>query len=159
MPETSERTALLDLYTTQERDGLDPFLAELYPHYLPSPRYLGTAGSCPNGGPGILYGPWDWEADWCVTLVRVVEWGSPTIPAPTALYRLFDKTGSLLYVGISLSPAQRWVHHSEHKAWWPQVARIEFDWCASRDEALRIEAEAIRAERPRHNVQHNSAAA
>jgi hypothetical protein len=159
MPEPSGRTALEALYATRESDGLQQFLADLYPHYLPSLRYLGTAGSCPNGGPGILYGPWDWEADWCVTLVRVVEWGSPTTPVPTTLYRLFDKKGSLLYVGISLSPAQRWVHHSEHKDWWPQVARIEFDWLASRVEALRAEAEAIRAERPIHNVQHNSTAA
>lgn len=155
MDRPPQRVALRDLYSTQEADGLPPYLASLYPHYLPSQRYLGTAGSCPHGGPGVFYGPWDWEADWCVTLVRFVNWGTPEAPVPTALYRLFDRAGALLYVGISLAPPQRWVHHSEHKAWWPQVARIEFDWHASRDQALLAEAAAIKAERPRYNVQHN----
>jgi excinuclease UvrABC nuclease subunit len=88
-------------------------------------------------------------------LVRVVEWGTPRTPVATALYRLFDRVGTLLYIGISGSPEQRWMHHSEHKAWWSEVARIEFEWRASRDEALQLEAESIRTEMPLHNVHHN----
>lgn len=155
MPKSPERTALYRLYSTNEYQDLPPFLADLYPHYLPSLRYLGTAGSCPNGGPGISYSPWDWEADWCVTFVRVIRWGAPEAPVRTALYRLFDNSGALLYIGVSVSPEQRWMHHAEHKTWWPEVAQINFEWHPTRNEALRREADAIRHERPRYNVQHN----
>lgn len=155
MPEQAERTALLDLYSTQESKGLHLFLDELYPKFLSAYHHLGTAGSCPNGGPGILYGMWDFECDGGSTLVRVVKWGIPETPVRTALYRLFDRTGALLYIGVSTSPEGRWLHHSENKSWWPEVTRIEFAWHHTRDEALRREAESIRAETPRYNIQHN----
>jgi hypothetical protein len=83
------------------------------------------------------------------------KWVAEEPPTRTALYRAFDSTGTLLYVGISGSPEKRWVHHSENKAWWPEVARVEVAWHDSRAEALWHESEAIRAEKPRHNIQHN----
>lgn len=155
MPESPERTALLDLYSTQEPEGLPPFLEELYPKFLSAFHHLGSADSCPNGGPGITYGMWDFECDGGSSLVRAVKWGVPETPVRTALYRLFDSSGTLLYVGVSVSPEQRWLHHAEHKSWWPKVTRIEFAWHPTRAEALRREADAIRTEKPRYNVQHN----
>jgi hypothetical protein len=41
----------------------------------------------------------------------------------TALYRLYDETGQLLYVGITTYPPKRFVEHERDKPWWPQVAR------------------------------------
>lgn len=155
MPASPERTALFDLYSTAESSGLPIFLDELYPRFLPTYHHLGYADSCPNGGPRIFYGAWDFECDGGETLVRAVEWGAPQTPVRTALYRLFDNRGALLYIGVSVSPEQRWMHHAEHKTWWPKVARIEFTWHPTRDEALRREMDAIRQERPRYNVQHN----
>lgn len=72
----------------------------------------------------------------------------------TALYRLYAADGALLYIGITQDLDERWRQHSSRKEWWPQVARRAVSWCVSRSEALRLEAEAIKAEHPLHNVVH-----
>ncbi|MFD5579017.1 GIY-YIG nuclease family protein [Streptomyces pseudogriseolus] len=77
----------------------------------------------------------------------------------TALYRLRDGDGALLYVGISSKPPQRWGQHAADKEWWLDVATLSMEWFESRTDALEAEAEAIRAEQPRHNIQHNKVAA
>jgi predicted GIY-YIG superfamily endonuclease len=155
MPAQPERTALHRLYSTQESDGIPPLLDDLYPKYLSAFRYLGTAGSCPHGGPGLSYGPWDFECDGGTTLVRVVEWGAPQTPIRTALYRLRDPHGTLLYVGIAENPERRRKEHASNKPWWPQVAEQSVEWFPTRGLALAAEANAIRAERPLYNLQHN----
>lgn len=78
---------------------------------------------------------------------------------PTALYRLRDSHGDLLYVGISATPPQRWAKHAAEKEWWPEVADLSLEWFGSKTAALAMEAHAIRTEKPRHNVTHNQAAA
>ncbi|MEU1663602.1 GIY-YIG nuclease family protein [Streptomyces sparsogenes] len=150
-----EPTALYRLYTTQEPEGLPSFLDELYPKYLSAFHHLGTADSCPDGGPGITYGMWDFECDGGTTLVRVVEWGRPRTPVPTALYRLRNQDGELLYVGITDNPERRWKDHAKDKTWWPEVASRSIEWFPNRGHALAAEGKAIRSERPRHNIQHN----
>ncbi|MFJ8852345.1 GIY-YIG nuclease family protein [Streptomyces sp. NPDC102437] len=72
----------------------------------------------------------------------------------TAVYRCFAETGTLLYVGVAEDFGKRWREHAGLKPWWPEVARQTVDWYDSRDEALRVEKEAIQAERPAHNVVH-----
>lgn len=80
----------------------------------------------------------------------------PTRPAPghVALYRFFDADGALLYVGICDEPVKRWYSHAD-KWWWPQVERFHVLWLPSRNEALARETEAIRTEKPLHNVVFN----
>jgi hypothetical protein len=70
----------------------------------------------------------------------------------TALYRIYDDAGVLLYVGISGRPWARLSEHRRSSDWYdgPEVVRIEY--FPSRPEALKAEAEAIRGEAPRHNV-------
>ena len=155
MPEQPERTALFRMYSTQRAVGLPPFLDELYPEFMSVFHHLGDAGSCPHGGPGISYGAWDFECDGGTTLVRVIKWGSPQTPVRTALYRLFDSRGDLLYIGIAADPERRQKEHAGNKAWWPQVAVHSVEWHDTRDLALAAEARAIQAERPRYNRQHN----
>lgn len=75
----------------------------------------------------------------------------------TAVYRLHDTEGHLLYVGISAKPPRRWVQHASAKPWWPQVAALYLEWCDSRTEARAVEADAIRTQRPVHNIVHNRA--
>jgi len=152
MPEAPERTALYDLYTTREDEGLPFFLDELYPQFLSTFHHLGTAGSCPDGGPGVFYGMWDFED---AELVRVIKWGAPQAPVATALYRLRDHEGELLYVGITDDLERRWKDHAKDKPWWPEVASKSTEWLPSRSRALTVEAKVIRAERPRYNVHHN----
>lgn len=71
----------------------------------------------------------------------------------TALYRLYDADGVLLYVGIAKDPEQRWQGHaySANSPWWPLVARKTVTWFPSREVADLAETEAIKDERPIHN--------
>lgn len=73
------------------------------------------------------------------------------------LYRMFDRAGRLLYVGISFNAGERATQHAETKPWWPQVdhIRIEHLEC-SREDALRKERWTIYAEKPIHNIHHNT---
>lgn len=72
----------------------------------------------------------------------------------TALYRFFDATGQLLYVGVSGNTESRWRQHAESKAWWSDVAEKTTEWLDSRPEALDAERIAIRTEKPLYNHQH-----
>jgi len=74
----------------------------------------------------------------------------------TDLYRFYDQSGQLLYVGISLSAAQRASDHKATKSWWPQVATMTVERiCDDRNEALKVERTAIVRERLKYNVVHN----
>ncbi|MFB7461276.1 GIY-YIG nuclease family protein [Streptomyces sp. NPDC056188] len=71
---------------------------------------------------------------------------------PTCLYRLYDDTGQLLYVGITTDTARRWKEHrARHRGWWPQVAERRVAWFLERSHAWHAEREAVWAERPLHN--------
>lgn len=74
-----------------------------------------------------------------------------------AVYRHYDATGALLYVGQSKNPAQRleWCRDSTRLRWPGQVARTICVWFHSRAEAMDAERAAIKAERPQHNRRHN----
>lgn len=73
----------------------------------------------------------------------------------TALYRIYDRDGILLYVGISRSFGRRWSDESHEKPWWGDVQRMTVDWYPTRQEAEIAESRVIRSERPVHNVAHN----
>jgi hypothetical protein len=71
-----------------------------------------------------------------------------------SLYRLFDNSGLLLYVGIAGNPGQRFHQHSREKSWWDRVETIKVEHYATRSEAVRAEKEAIIGEAPEFNVMH-----
>lgn len=73
----------------------------------------------------------------------------------TALYRLFDADGALLYIGIANDPKTRWSSHAGEKRWWGDVARKTLEWFATREEAESAEVAAIVGERPQYNVTHS----
>lgn len=73
---------------------------------------------------------------------------------PTALYRLYDAAGTLLYVGITNAPERRWKQHADTKSWWSDVDRKTVEWLASRAEADIAEEEAIKTEKPLYNWRH-----
>lgn len=70
----------------------------------------------------------------------------------TSLYRYFDASGRLLYVGITSRRTGRSLQHAMEKDWWGEVARCEWEHYATREEAARRERDAIATEHPRHNV-------
>jgi predicted GIY-YIG superfamily endonuclease len=168
---TPERTELYRLYSTKQKEGVPPFLRELYPWRIDSWLYLGTAGSCRAEGPGFFYRPCDWESDNAITLGLHIHWGDPRatrrapmpnkpeVPTRTAVYRLRNNDGDLLYVGISGAPQRRWMEHAGDKEWWPEVSQFAIEWFETREEALSAEAKAIRAEKPVRNIAHNASEA
>jgi len=76
-------------------------------------------------------------------------------PTETDLYRLYDKAGSLLYVGISYSAIRRQADHKRSKQWFHEVAEITIEKHPTREAAQLAERIAIYDERPQHNVAHN----
>lgn len=72
------------------------------------------------------------------------------------LYRYFDKSGDLLYVGISVSAVARMAQHKATADWFEQAARIEIEKAGSLEEALKKERDAIKAECPKFNIRSSS---
>lgn len=68
-----------------------------------------------------------------------------------ALYRAFGVAGTLLYVGVTVDPAQRWRHHAAEKPWWAEVASTTVEWHPTEVAARQAEAAAVRGERPAYN--------
>ena len=76
----------------------------------------------------------------------------PSPDACIAVYRHFNADGQLLYIGCSTDPMGRTKAHASSAPWFREVARIELQHFDSLSDALAAEAEAIRMERPLHNV-------
>lgn len=69
-----------------------------------------------------------------------------------AIYRHFDREGTLLYIGTTANLFQRMLGHSRNSHWHDQIATITLEHCSSKKEAFRLEAEAIYKESPLFNV-------
>lgn len=94
----------------------------------------------------------------------VVEWRSldemtrstpttvPLYERGTALYRCYNATGELIYVGIAVNPDRRWNHHASRSPWWGEVTRRAVEWHDNRAKALTAEAAAIVDEHPKYNI-------
>ncbi|WP_174545592.1 GIY-YIG nuclease family protein [Nocardiopsis dassonvillei] len=67
------------------------------------------------------------------------------------MYRLYNKSGQLLYVGVSSNPDVRFQGHAR-KPWWPEVAKRRIEWFEDRGRALREESAAILRENPKFNI-------
>lgn len=68
----------------------------------------------------------------------------------SAVYRMFDLSGHLLYVGASGQPLARVAEHG-HKDWWRDVVRVDIAHYPTLREALAAEGSAIETEAPRYN--------
>lgn len=69
-----------------------------------------------------------------------------------AIYRIYDRDGLLLYIGKTVDPGNRIRDHRADKPWWKEVARIDIEHVRDSVDLGRIEAQAIRNERPLYNV-------
>lgn len=80
----------------------------------------------------------------------------PEVPLPETdrfwLYRLFDKTHRLLYVGITANPRARLRQHRQRYG--DLLDHWSVDEYADREAVLAAEAAAIQDEAPAFNVQH-----
>ncbi len=80
--------------------------------------------------------------------------GEYAASSSAVVYRFFDETGRLLYVGMTSVGVARWFDHSISQPWWSEVANATVSHFASVEEALDVERLAIINEDPLHNVTH-----
>jgi hypothetical protein len=79
----------------------------------------------------------------------------PLDQRPHSVYKFFDASGQLLYVGITNHALNRWSSHATTKTWWNKVVSSTIEHYPSQSAAREAEKTAIRVERPLHNRQHN----
>jgi hypothetical protein len=72
---------------------------------------------------------------------------------PTTLYRYFDKSGALLYVGITSTRHNRAVQHSKSSRWWRMAKTATLTHYPNRAKAEEAEHQAIVFEHPIYNRQ------
>lgn len=72
------------------------------------------------------------------------------------VYRAFDASGRLLYVGCSVEVENRLRQHSTNAQWWLFHDRITTEEFPTKAEGLEAEALAILTEHPRWNMQGRS---
>lgn len=66
------------------------------------------------------------------------------------VYRMLDREGKALYIGMTGRGAQRIAEHG-NKYWFLLVATITLEWFATREDAARAEAHAIAEHQPPYN--------
>lgn len=79
---------------------------------------------------------------------------TPPPDGPTTLYRAYDASDKLLYIGIATNWARRWTQHFERSPWYTAVARITLETHPTRRAAYEAEREACENEHPLHNIEH-----
>lgn len=80
--------------------------------------------------------------------------GKPHDQGRTAVYRIFNTEGGLLYIGSSQDPAHRVRVHTNQRLWGDEIASYTAGWHRTRKRAYAVEAAAIRAEHPLYNIRH-----
>lgn len=68
------------------------------------------------------------------------------------VYRFYDSSRRLLYIGVTASRVfERLLWHSHAREWWPEVAFVTFEPCATAELAAAAEYSAIREEGAAYN--------
>lgn len=70
----------------------------------------------------------------------------------THLYRHFDASGKLLYVGISLNVLGRLHQHRNLSPWFDRIASVTVEKFGTREGAIEAERRAINDENPEYNI-------
>jgi hypothetical protein len=70
----------------------------------------------------------------------------------TKLYRYYDASGALLYVGISKHALQRLTEHEADKHWQADISSVRIENFPDRETAHAAERKAIVSEHPTHNL-------
>lgn len=68
------------------------------------------------------------------------------------VYRAFDRSGQLLYIGSTGDYTARRKQHKYQSAWFDSVSRWQAEWYASDEAAQEAEYAAIQAEQPAYNT-------
>lgn len=79
---------------------------------------------------------------------------SDSTAATATLYRFYAADGSLLYIGKTIRSYHQRIRDHQGKEWYPEAANIALEQVPAQ-QVMRLEAEAIRREKPRYNIVHN----
>lgn len=71
------------------------------------------------------------------------------------LYRHFGDCEELLYIGISLSTANRLAQHKNQSGWFHLIKNVTIENFSTRELAIAAEKKAIIEEHPKYNKVHN----
>lgn len=74
---------------------------------------------------------------------------------PAFVYRAYDDSQRLLYVGVSSRPEYRKSAHKMNSAWFPYATAFTYMKFDKRSDALKAEKQAIIDEMPHYNKAHN----
>lgn len=81
-----------------------------------------------------------------------MDWDAlPRLPDTYVVYRAFDPSGQLLYVGRTKRFRERMTSHRRLSAWWAEATSITIEAYATQVDAAHAERAAIANERPRFN--------
>ena len=72
-------------------------------------------------------------------------------PGRTAVYRIRDAAGELLYIGMTNSVPIRWNQHMLYQPWWNELRSLTVEFLDTREEAEAAEKAAILGELPKYN--------
>jgi hypothetical protein len=72
-------------------------------------------------------------------------------PGRTAVYRIRDAAGELLYIGMTNSVPIRWNAHMLYQPWWDELRSLTVEFLDTREEAAAAEKAAILGEVPKYN--------
>jgi predicted GIY-YIG superfamily endonuclease len=76
------------------------------------------------------------------------------VPYEPVVYRVYDKSGRLIYVGASCRLENRLNNHRTISWWYGLMDRVETEPHPTREAAMAAEAEVIRTEQPAFNSHH-----
>ncbi len=76
----------------------------------------------------------------------------PKAPRTHIVYRCYDASGWLLYIGLTNSLTQRKWHHRQNSFWWPQLFWMTTEEHPDRESGTYAERMAILNEDPLYNV-------
>lgn len=71
---------------------------------------------------------------------------------PTWLYKAYNQSGNLLYVGITSQPTRRMTIHKCKSIWWEDKEKVTWQIFSSRKSAMQAETFIISSECPVFNV-------
>ena len=74
----------------------------------------------------------------------------------SAVYRIYDHSGDLMYLGLSDKPKQRVSHHRFHKPWGYFMEAYKVREYSTRERAAAVERRAIAILRPRFDRSNNT---
>lgn len=73
-------------------------------------------------------------------------------PGPHYVYRVYDSTGALIYVGCTKNLFARLQIHQGNAWWAPQAAKVVARVFPTQSDALAVEKRAIKSEHPKWNI-------